>query len=175
MIALGNAVVSDDTKHEKVFQYIGVLGPVVEQVKKDKEVMKLVERIFTITPDDIEKLSVPEINRYLLMIPRALVFLQDCVNRAIIKQKRAEQEFDDVIALQAALLTRKDFGEGAPASITKEMRLAKMREQYPNEYNDIIKKMRECEQIVMRLEGQLKHFQVFNDNLKKIRDTYNTA
>lgn len=170
---LGETIEYNDTKHEDVFQYVGVIGPVVAQVKKDKEVMELVNKVFTLTPSDIEKLSVPEINRYLLMIPRGLIFLQDCVNRAVISEKRAEHEFEDVIALQAALLTRKDFGEGAPASITKEMRLAKMREKFPTEYNEAVKKMRERQSIVLRLEGQLKHLQVFNDNLKKVRDTYN--
>jgi hypothetical protein len=171
---LGKVIVANDTKHEEVFKFVGVLHPVTNQIQKDKTILEWVQRALTLTADDLESMSMQDINKFLLMIPKAIMWLQDCVNRAIIKMESTEYEFEDVIVCPASLLGKKDFAEGT-TSITKEMRLAKARELYPTEYDEIVRKMRASKNVVTRLDNQLKHLQTFNDNLKKVRESYAVA
>jgi hypothetical protein len=169
--ALGVYVEPDSTRDEAVLNYVGFLGPLMRQMREDRTITDVINEALLLTPKSLEALTIAQVNHYLVMLPKGMMWLQECLNRAQIKLNGAEDQFEDVIAMPSALLTKEAFGKGT-TTITKEMRLAKMRDTYPDKYAELIKAVREKKNIVTRLDGQIKHLQTLNDNLKKVRDSF---
>jgi hypothetical protein len=153
---------------------VGYITPVLDLVSKDKSVKALIREALCLTPVQIEQLTANQIRKYILVMPQALIHYQDCLARAINKLREAENEFDDVIAKPASLLTKDDFPKGSSAP-TGEMKQARMRELFPREYGALIAKVRERKGIVISMEGQIKNIQIASDNLKKVFSTYYRA
>jgi len=172
---LGTSIPYDTEKDRKVMDAVGIVTPVLDLVKKDPSVRKLIQDALTLTPARIEALNAHELRKYILVMPQALMHYQDCLARAINKLAEAKNEFDDVIAKPASLLTKEDFEKGVPSAPTPEMKLARMRELFPAEYAALIAKIRERQSIVISMEGQLDNIKIASDNLKKVFNTYYRA
>lgn len=170
---LGELIPVPTDKLERALAYIGTFSSVVDQMKSDLDLRNFVNDALKIDPRTLELIGIKEINRYLIAVPKGLIWLQDCINRVTIKINTADEAFDDVIGHKAALLDKSDFPKGT-TSITKEMRLARVREQHPVEYIKLITEKRSQRRIIISLDGQLKHMQTLNDNLKRIRDSFLT-
>lgn len=166
---------SIETPHveDEVAKKIVFISSVVDQVKKDKSIMDLINEALCLSPPQIKDLTLNKINMYLIMIPKALIYYQDSINRTQISLDRAENEFDDVIANPSYNIPKESFGKGI-TTVSEKMRLAKMRELFPEKYNDIITKTRKYKNILNMFEGHVKHLQTFNDNIKRIRESYVT-
>ena len=170
-------VIKDDKEVEKdqlVLEHVGYITPVLDLVNKDKSVKTLIRESLCLTPVQIEQLTANQIRKYILVMPQALIHYQDCLARAINKLREAENTFDDVIAKPASLLTKDDFPKGSSPP-TGEMKQARMRELFPEQYAKLIALVRERKAIVTRMEGQIKNIQIASDNLKKVFGTYYRA
>lgn len=166
---LPTVVERDDRRMNAAMDYLGILNPVIEQVKKDKSIREQIAECLTLNPEDLDGLSLQQIDKYLVLLPKALIWLQECENLARIACDDAQDAFDETITTQASLLPKKDFDV---SQISASMRLAKVRENFPSEYQSRAKELKERKRILVRLSGQTKHLERFNDNLKKIRESH---
>jgi len=171
MTSLGTPIEWDKTRDQKAVEFVGTLHRTFDNVQNNKRLKEIISEALTLDPDQLGDMDDSRINRYLVAIPQGLMHLQDAINRCQNKLEEAQYEFDDVIGTAAALLDKDDFGKGV-SSITKEMRLAKMRERHTEEYDRLTASIRERKAMLNRFEGQLKHLQTMNDNLKKVRESF---
>lgn len=160
-------VTRDKEKEKKAREYLGILEPVIDQVRSNKSIRDQIAECLAIDPDKLDGLPIQVLNKYLVLIPKGLVWLQECENLASISYDDACNAYEDTIQTKAALLEKKDFDV---SQVSEKMRIAKIRAMFPNEYEVRVKEIRTRKAILTRLEGQSKHLERFNDNLKKIRD-----
>ena len=170
-VSLGKPIQWDKERDQKVVEYVGTLHVPITNVQTNKRLKDIIIEGLSLDPDKIDGLTESQINKYLIALPQGLMHLQDAVNRCQNKLEVAQAEFDDIISTPAALLDKDDFGKGV-SNITERMRLAKMRENFPDEYDKLTAAIRERKANLNRLEGQLKHLQTMNDNLKKVRESF---
>lgn len=167
-IKLGDYIQFDDDSEvvaKKTF-----VSVVANQVRTDTEIRTMISEALLFTPAQIKSLGIKEIDVYLMMIPKALIYYQDAANSTQNSLAAAQYKFDDIIVGPSYNLTRDDFPKGTN-NITEKMRLAKMRSLFPKEYNQLVAAIRKFTTMSVKLEGHIKHLQTLNDNLKKIRES----
>lgn len=161
-------IMRDAAKAEQAMEYLGILNPVLDQVKRDKNIRDQIAACLTMNPEQLDGLSLKQMDRFLVLLPKALIWLQECENLARIAYEDALGAYEDTIQTKASLLDKKEFDV---SQISAPMRLAKIKEKFPNEFHVRTKELRTRKAILLRLDNQTKHLERFNDNLKKIRES----
>lgn len=151
----------------KTMNYVGIIAPVTNQVLKNKKIREMMDNCLAMDPDQLDSLSLHEMDKLLLVLPKALIWLQECENLATIAYEDAKDAYEDTVGTKASLLGKEHFSS---SQVSEKMRVAKIKEMYPREYEKRIKELRTKKASMIRLSGQTKHVERLNDNIKKIRE-----
>lgn len=152
----------------KVNAYGRYVPALIEKIKKDKEMQALMEEAITIDPNEISGFSLETMDKYLIAIPQILMWLQDYENVMRNQYDDACAAYEDTIVHKASSLPKTMF---TTSTVSEKMRLAKIREMFPAEFDKRVAEMRTRERALHRISGQTKHIERLNDNVKKIRES----
>lgn len=141
----------------------------IEQVRSDNKLRKMINDYLLMDPDQIDSLSLRQLDQMLFILPKALIWVQDCENEAAIAYTAAEDAYEDTIQTKASLLPKSMFDV---SQVSEKMRVAKVREMFPTEFEARTKQVRTKFAIMKKLSGQVKHLERLNDNVKKIREAF---
>ena len=141
----------------------------IEQVRSDNKLRKMINDYLLMDPDQIDSLSLRQLDQMLFILPKALIWVQDCENEAAIAYAAAEDAYEDTIQTKASLLPKSMFDV---SQVSEKMRVAKVREMFPTEFEARTKQVRTKFAIMKKLSGQVKHLERLNDNVKKIREAF---
>ncbi len=160
----------DYAKVDELMEHVGVIDIMVNQVaNKSNNIQKRIANCLLMDPDRLEKLSLKDLDEMLLLLPKALIWLQDCENEAYLAYQEALDAFGDTIETKASLLPKSSFDV---STISDKMRKAKIRDLFPKEFEERTREIRTRQAIYTKLNGQVKHLERLNDNVKKIREGF---
>lgn len=154
---------------ELCMSYVRVLNPIIQQVGTDNKLQTMIDQYLLMDPEQLDTLSLKQLDQILFILPKVLIWVQDCENEALIAYTDATDAYEHTIGMKASTLPKSLFDV---SQVTEKMRIAKVREMFPTEFEQRTREVKTRFATFKKLNGQVKHFERLNDNVKKIREGF---